>query len=73
MIQIICDKCKNPCGLNAYVISVDVIHNPNPTNYMDRGNIHLTDDNAHMRFCLCQECYGKLNFPNIYSLDTKVF
>lgn len=73
MIQILCDKCKKSCGLNAYVISINVIHNPNPTNYKDTGDVRLTDDNTYVRFCLCQECYANLRLPNIYRLVTNGF
>lgn len=71
MVQVICDKCGKDCDLNAYVITINVIHNPNPHNWGNTGNIHLTDDNSHMRMCLCQACYGQLNFPNIYEVIEK--
>jgi len=72
MVQVICDKCGNGCGLNAYAITVDVIHNPKPSNIGDTyGKPILTDDTASMRFCLCQDCYRKLGFPNIYKVLRK--
>lgn len=69
MIKVICDKCKRDCDLNAYVLSVEVIHNPVPHNPLSRAEIKLTDDNAFMRMVLCQDCYGKLPFPNIYTVQ----
>lgn len=66
MIKIICDKCKNDCDLNAFVITVNVIHNPNPVRYSDSGDIKLTDDNTHKRFVVCSDCYHKMQMPNPY-------
>lgn len=72
MIQVICDKCHKDCDLNAYVITVNVIHNPCPVHFLDaRSDIKLTDDNTAIRMCLCQECYRKLGFPNIYTVTRK--
>lgn len=71
MIKIICDICGKDCGLNAYVLSVNVIHNPNPTKYSDIGEIRLSDDYSHMRLCLCQECYHNTKLPNIYNIIRK--
>lgn len=72
MVKVICDKCQKDCELNAYVITVDVIHNPHPYNVKDTySKPSLTDDTASMRFCLCQDCYRQLGFPNIYKVLRK--
>lgn len=71
MIKIICDKCTKDCGLNAYDVLIKVIHNPIPHSVRDVGDLCITDENTHMRFILCQDCYDKLGFPNIYSIDRK--
>lgn len=69
MVKVICDKCNKDCDLNAYVLSVEVIHNPSPHSPLDFGDIKLTCDKTRMRMCLCQECYKNLNFPNIYEVQ----
>ena len=69
MIEVICDKCKKNCGLNAYAIKVELIHNPAPTHPLDGSDIKLTDDTAIMRMILCQECFGKMGMPNIYTVQ----
>lgn len=68
MIKVICDKCGADCDLNAYVLTVEVIHNPSPSYPLDRGRLKITDDGSYMRMCLCQKCYRKLGFPNIYKV-----
>lgn len=68
MVKVFCDKCKKDSGLNAYAITVEIIHNPAPYAASDMRPIKITDDSASMRFCLCQECYGELGFPNIYDV-----
>lgn len=68
MIQVICDKCKENCDLNAYVLTVEVIHNPSPVAPNDIGSLKITDDNTFMKMCLCQNCYRELEFPNIYEV-----
>lgn len=67
MVKVFCDKCGKDCDLISYVITVEVIHNPCPVNPLDTGGkIQLTCDHSSMRFCLCQECYRGLGFPNIH-------
>lgn len=66
MIEVICDRCKKNCGLNAYDVSIGVIHNPCPHHSYDLGDLRITDDNTHMRLILCQDCFDALGFPNIY-------
>lgn len=68
MVKVICDKCEADCGLNAYALTVEVIHNPCPSYPLDVGDTKLTDDHTKMRFCLCQKCYKGLGFPNIYTV-----
>lgn len=72
MIKLECDRCGENCDLNAYVITVDVIHNPNPVSFEDTGSIRLTDDTTHIRYMLCQECYKLLGFPNPYKTGEKL-
>lgn len=69
MVEVFCDKCKQNCGLNAYVVSVEVIHNPVPVDPLTRSGIKLTDDNSFMRMVLCQECFHKMGMPNIYTVQ----
>jgi len=72
MLQVICDKCGNDCGPNAYCITVDVIHNPKPANIKDTyGKPSITDDTASIRFCVCQDCFRRLGMPNIYKVLRK--
>lgn len=68
MIRVFCDKCEADCNAVAFVISVDLIHNPTPRHPLDFGDIKITDDRSHMRMCLCQKCYKGLGFPNIYEV-----
>lgn len=71
MVKIFCDKCKKDCGLNAYDIMVNVLHNPTPHNISDIGQPCITQDNTHIRFTLCSDCYAKIGFPNVYSVERK--
>lgn len=68
MIRVFCDKCGADCDANAFVITVEVIHNPTPLYPTDFGDIKITDDKSYMRMCLCQNCYRGLGFPNIYEV-----
>lgn len=72
MIELKCDRCGENCGLNARVIDIHVVHNPNPVRFGDIGEIHLTDDNTHIRYILCQNCYGKQGLPNPYRTGEKL-
>lgn len=72
MIELKCNRCGENCGLNARVIDVRVVHNPNPVNFGDIGEIRLTDDNTHIRYMLCQSCYDELGFPNPYRTGEKL-
>jgi hypothetical protein len=67
MVKVFCDKCNADCGLNAFVLTVQTIHNPNPVSPASFGRIGLTDDISHVTLCLCQKCYGDMKLPNIYS------
>lgn len=71
MVKVFCDKCGMDCGLNAFVLTIQTIHNPNPVNISSFGSIKLTDDNTHIAMCLCQNCYRELKLPNIYSSVNK--
>ena len=66
MIKLTCDKCGRDCGLNAFVITNELIHNPNPTSYKDRGDINISSTNFQYKLMLCQSCYGELNLPNYF-------
>lgn len=68
MIKIICDKCDVDCGRVAYEIRVSAIHNPTPIYARDTGDLKITDDNSRFRFIVCQDCYRKMGFPNIYKV-----
>lgn len=69
MVKVFCDKCGVDCELSAYVLTVEVIHNPSPVYPLDKGQLKITDDNSQMKMCLCQNCYRKLGFPNIYTVN----
>lgn len=72
MIELKCNRCGENCGLNAKVIDVRVVHNPNPVSFGDIGEIHLTDVNTHIRYMLCQSCYKKQGLPNPYRTGEKL-
>lgn len=72
MIELKCDRCGKNCELNAYVLDVRVVHNPNPVRFDDIGEIRLTDDNTHIRYMLCQSCYDKQGLPNPYRTGEKL-
>lgn len=67
MVKVFCDKCHVDCGLSAFVLTIQSIHNPTPANLSSFGRVKLTDDNTHITMCLCQNCYKELKLPNIYS------
>lgn len=67
MMKIICDKCGQDCGLNAYDILIGALHNPVPTSIKDTERPTATTDSTHIRFTLCQDCYESLGLPNIYA------
>ena len=67
MIKIICDKCGQDCGLNAYDILISALHNPVPASIKDIERPTATTDSTHIRFTLCQDCYKSLGLPNIYT------
>lgn len=69
MIKLECDKCGADCGLIAFDIRVNVIHNPVPVYVRDLGEPHLTDDNTRYRFVLCQKCFRQMGFPNPYMIE----
>lgn len=58
--------------MNASVIDIHVVHNPNPVRFGDIGEIRLTDDNTHIRYMLCQSCYDKQGLPNPYRTGEKL-
>lgn len=64
MIELKCDRCGKDCDLQARVIDVRVISNPNPVRLDDIGEVRLTDDDTHFRYMLCQNCYDKQGLPN---------
>ena len=72
MIELKCDRCGKNCDLQARVIGVHVISNPNPVRFDDIGEIRLTDDPTHIRYMLCQSCYDKQGLPNPYRTGEKL-
>lgn len=72
MIELKCDRCGRNCDLNASVIDIRVIHNPNPVRFSDIGEIRLTDDTTHIRYMLCQSCYAEQGLPNLYRTGEKL-
>lgn len=72
MIELKCDRCGESCDLQARVIDVHVVSNPNPVRFEDIGEICLTDNSSHIRYMLCQKCYDKLRFPNPYCKGEKL-
>lgn len=71
MVKMFCDKCGNDCHLCAFDITVRVLNNPIPHSVRDTSEPTITQDNTHIRFLLCQDCYERLGFPNIYSVERK--
>ena len=69
MIKLECDKCGADCGLIAFDIRVNVLHNPVPSYVYDFGEPHLTDDTTRYRFVLCQKCFRQMGFPNPYMIE----
>lgn len=67
MVKIFCDKCGKDCDRVAYSVEVNSIHNPSPMYISDTGTPHITDNNSHIIFILCQDCYRDIGLPNIYS------
>lgn len=63
MIKLFCDICGKDCGKGAFDLYVSVIHNPTPTNIHDTGKAKLTDDDTHVRYMLCDECYERTHLP----------
>lgn len=66
MVKLFCDICGKDCGLSALDLYVSVIHNPIPTSIHDTEKAKLTDDDTHVRYLLCDECYEKTHLPNPY-------
>jgi len=49
-----------------------MLHDPVPMSWRDTVEPTITDEpNTNMRFILCQDCYNKLGFINIYSVERK--
>lgn len=69
MVKLFCDICGNDCGLNAYDLSVNTIHNPCPSHTSDTGKPTITEDNTHARFLMCCDCYDKFELPNPYDIE----
>ena len=68
MIKIICDYCGVDCDRVSYDVRIGVLHNPVPMYMSDLGEAHITDDQARVRFTLCQKCYREqFKLPNIYT------
>lgn len=67
MIKIICDKCGKEADRVGYSIEVHSLHNASPMYLTDTGLPHITDDNSHINFTLCQDCYRAMKLPNIYT------
>ena len=66
MIKIFCDRCGSDCDLVGYDVRINSIHNPTPHSIFEFGEPKLSDDNTHLRFILCQDCYRLMSLPNIY-------
>lgn len=67
MLKIICDCCGEDAGNCAFDVRVNVLHNPTPKYHFSVfSDPRITDDNARMRFCLCERCYRAMGFPNVY-------
>lgn len=71
MIKLICDRCGKECGLNAFDVRSNVIHNPVPTSIRDVGEPKLSACDDHIRFMLCSDCYNELGLPNPYEKELK--
>lgn len=68
MVKVVCDKCGKDNDLCNYCITVDILHNHKPHSITDTfGKPEITCDKSSIRFVLCQDCYAKMGFPNIYT------
>ena len=68
MLKMICDKCGDDCGRNAFDIRVNLLENPTPIYITDIGDPKISSTNLHYRVLLCQHCYRKMGFPNIFQV-----
>lgn len=67
MIKIICDKCGQDCGLNAFLLTIETVNNPGPTHPFDSSELQITCDNRKVKAMLCQKCYRAHGLPNVHS------
>ena len=71
MVKIICDKCGKECDHNAFDVFVNFLHDYIPTHCKETVKANIGDENTHIRFILCQDCYKKFGLPNPYSKEIK--
>lgn len=71
MVKIMCDKCGKECNHNAFDVFVNFLHDYMPTNIKETSRASIGDENTHIRFILCQDCYEELRLPNPYSNQLK--
>lgn len=68
MVRMFCDKCGKDCDAVAFDVAVTGIENPVPLSIFSRGEPRLSCTNNRYRFMLCQTCYRKMGFPNIFKV-----
>lgn len=70
MLKMICDCCGEDAKLCGYDVRVDLLHNPQPKGHFSTSiDPTITCDPKKMRFLLCEHCYRKMGFPNIYEAN----
>ena len=68
MLRLYCDKCGADCDAVAFDVHVTGIENPCPLTPFSAGEPKLSCTNNRYRFMLCQKCYRKMGFPNIFGV-----
>lgn len=68
MVRMFCDKCGVDCDAVAFDVVVTGIENPTPLHLFDLGEPRLSSTHNRYRFLLCQKCYRKMGFPNIFKV-----
>ena len=69
MVKVFCDRCGADCGLNAYAIRIENIHNRYPSFPLDIGPPYLGVSHERCQFTLCQDCYLEIGLPNLYEVQ----
>jgi len=66
MFKVLCDKCGEDCDKIATFLEIKRVTNY-ATSIKDTGS-PIGNTEATMQLALCQDCYCKLELPNIYDV-----